>query len=131
MKWKWLLKKYKNHPSITAITKRMKNLGNSTFRFNFISHGDIVKELNKLKSKKASQKTDIPIKIVKENIDIISHFLYHNFNNLSCSTFPTGMKCADVTPIHKKDDKTDTTNYRPISILPNLSNIYERLMYNH
>ena len=87
------LKKYKNHPSITAITKRMKNLGNFTFSFNFISHDDIVKELNKLKTKKASQKTDIPIKIVKENVDIISHFLYHNFNNsLSCSTFPTGMK---------------------------------------
>ena len=109
----------------------MKNLGNSTFSFNFISHDDIVKELNKLKTKKASQKTDIPIKIVKENVDIISHFLYHNFNNsLSCSTFPTGMKYADVTPIHKKDDKTDKTNYRPISILPNLSKVYERLMYN-
>ena len=123
------LKKYKNHPSITAITKRMKNLGNFTFSFNFISHDDIVKELNKLKAKKASQKTDNPIKIVKENVDIISHFLYHNFNNsLSCSTFPTGMKYADVTPIHKKDDKTDKTNYRPISILPNLSKVYERLM---
>ena len=105
------LKKYKNHPSITAITKRMKNLGNFTFSFNFISHDDIVKELNKLKTKKASQKTDIPIKIVKENVDIISHFLYHNFNNsLSCSTFPTGMKYADVTPTHKKDDKTDKAN---------------------
>ena len=40
------------------------------------------------------------------------------------------MKYADVTPIYKKDDKTDKTNYRPISILPNLSKIYERLMYN-
>ena len=89
-----VLKKYKNHSSKTTITKRMKNLGNFTFSFNFISHDDIVKELNKLKTKKASQKTDIPIKIVKENADIISHFLYHNFNNLlSCSTFPTGMKC--------------------------------------
>ena len=97
------LKRYKNHPSITAITKRMKNLGNFTFSFNFISHDDIVKELNKLKTKKASQKTDIPIKIVKENVDIISYFLYHNFNNsLSCSTFQTSMKHADVTPIHKK-----------------------------
>ena len=76
------LKKYKNHPSITAITKRMKSLGNFTFSFNFISHDNIVKELNKLKTKKASQKTDIPIKIVKENVDIISHFLYHNFNNV-------------------------------------------------
>ena len=124
------LKKYKNHPSITAIT-RMKNLGNFTFSFNFIAHDNIVKKLNKLKTKKVSQKTDIPIKIVKENVDIISHFLYHNFNNsLSCSTFPIGMKYADVTPIHKKDDKTDKTNYRPISILPNLCKVYERLMYN-
>ena len=124
------LKKYRNHPSITVITKKMKNLGNSTFCFNFVSHDDIVKELNKLKTKKASQKTDIPIKIVKENVDIISHFLHHNFNkSLSCSSFPTGMKYADVTPIHKEDDKTDK-NYRPISILPNLSKVYERLMYN-
>ena len=124
------LKKIQNHPSINAFTKQMKNLGNFTFSFNFISHDDIVKVLNKLKSQKASQKTDIPIKIIKENIDIISHFLYHNFNNsLSCSTFPTGMKYADVTPVHKKDDKTDT-NYRLISILPNLSEVFERLMYN-
>ena len=125
------LQKYKNQTSITAITKRMKNLGNFTFNFNFISHDDIVKELNKLKIKKASQKTDIPIKIVKENVDIISHSLYHNFNDsLSCSTIPTGMKYADVTPIHKKDDKINKTNYRTISILPNLSKFYERLMYN-
>ena len=40
------------------------------------------------------------------------------------------MKYADVTQIHKKDDKIDKENYRPISILPNLSKVYERLMYN-
>ena len=40
------------------------------------------------------------------------------------------MKYADVTPIHKKNDKIDKTNYRPTSILPNLSKVYERLMYN-
>ena len=40
------------------------------------------------------------------------------------------MKYADVTPIHKKDDKTDKTNYHQISILPNLSKVYERLMYH-
>ena len=125
------LKKYKNHPSIIAITKRMKNLGNFTFSFNFISHDDIVKELNKIKRRKASQKTDISIKIVNENVDIISHFLHCNFNNsLLWSTFPTGMKYADVTPIHKNDDKTGKTNYRPISILPKLSKVYERLMDN-
>ena len=55
----------------------------------------------------------------------------HNFyNSLSCSNFPTGMKYADVTPIYQKDDKTEKTNYFPISILPNLIKVYEVLMYN-
>ena len=49
---------------------------------------------------------------------------------LSCATFPTSMKYADVILIHKKDDKTDKENHRPIMILPNLSKVYERLMYN-
>ena len=40
------------------------------------------------------------------------------------------MKYAEVTPILKKDDKTDKENYHPKSILPNLSKVYERLMYN-
>ena len=40
------------------------------------------------------------------------------------------MKYADVISIRKKDDKTDKENYCPISILPNLSKVYERLIYN-
>ena len=71
------LKKCKNHPSINASIKRMKNLGNFTFSFNFISHDNIIEEINKLKSKKASQKTNIPKKMVKENVDTISHLLHH------------------------------------------------------
>ena len=121
--------KYKNHPSIKAITDRMEKLGNPIFNFKFTSHEEIEKEVNNLKIKKASQKSDIPVKIINENVDIISYFLYHNFNNsLSCATFPTSMKYADVTPIHKKDDKTDKENHCPTSILPNLSKVYERLM---
>ena len=50
------LNKYRNHPSINAITKRMKNLSNITFSFNFISHDDVVKELNKLKRPFTPQK---------------------------------------------------------------------------
>ena len=48
---------------------------------------------------------------------------------LSCATFPTSMKYVDVILIHKKDDETDKENYRPISILPNLSKVYQRPMY--
>ena len=49
---------------------------------------------------------------------------------MSCSEYPASLKYADITPIFKKDDKTDKTNYRPISILPNLSKIYKRFMQN-
>ena len=35
-----------------------------------------------------------------------------------------------VTPVFKKDDKSDKSNYRRISILPNLSKVYERIMQN-
>ena len=51
-----VLKKYKIHPSITAITKKMKNLGNSTFSFNFISHDDIVKELKYVRNQEGFTK---------------------------------------------------------------------------
>ena len=43
---------------------------------------------------------------IAEIINIVSYSLYHNFNT-SLLTFPTGMKYAEVTPIHKKDDKND------------------------
>ena len=35
-----------------------------------------------------------------------------------------------ITPLHKKKEKKDKTNYRPVSVLPNLSKIYEKLIYN-
>ena len=46
------------------------------------------------------------------------------------SNFPSNLKAADILPIHKKKDKSDIENYRPISILPTLSKIYERCMYD-
>ena len=49
---------------------------------------------------------------------------------MSCSENPASLKYADILPIFKKDDKTDKTNYRLVSILPNLSKIYERFMQN-
>ena len=77
------------------------------------------------------QATDIPVKIIKENKEVISFYVFHNFNNaLSSCSFPTALKHADVRPAFKKDDKTDKENCRPISILPNLSKVYERLMYD-
>ena len=123
------IEKYKNHPSILTIKNKMQSLGHPSFSFQYVSHDQVLKEVNKLNPRKASQDSDIPVKVIRENIDIVAYFIYNNFNNsLSSSIFPTGLKYADIIPVFKKDDKTNKENYRPISILPNLSKIYERLM---
>ena len=43
--------------------------------------------------------------------------------------FPKILKNANVSPVFKKGSKNCETNYRPVSILPNTSKIYERLVY--
>ena len=90
------------------------------------------REILNLDPTKASQANDIPIKIIKENVDIICDIIYNDFNTilLDKGTFPDSLKTANITPVFKKDSRTDKTNYRPVSVLPNLSKIYERLIYN-
>ena len=42
------------------------------------------------------------------------------------STFPDKLKEAQVVPLHKKNNTLDKGNYRPVSILPMISKIFER-----
>ena len=44
--------------------------------------------------------------------------------------FPDQLKKKDVSPVFKKGNNNDKTNYRPVSILPSLSKIYESLIHN-
>ena len=67
--------KYKNHPCVKAIIGRMEKRGKLTFNFKFTSYEETEKEVKNLKIKKTSQKSDIPLKIIKENVDII-HISY-------------------------------------------------------
>ena len=45
-------------------------------------------------------------------------------------TFPKTMKIAKIIPVFKRDDKLNCNNYRPISLLPNLSKIFKKLMHH-
>ena len=40
------------------------------------------------------------------------------------------MKIANITPVHKKGEPTNKENYRPVSVLPLLSKVFERLLYD-
>ena len=116
--------KYKNHPSILAIQKYSKN---KTFHFKEVNFGEVEKKLNKTR---ASQKTDIPTKIIKENIDMFADFLCTSINSaIKPSRFPSSLKLAEVTPVHQKGRKDMKENFRPVSLLPTLSKIYEKCMF--
>ena len=86
--------------------------------------------MSKSNPKLNCQECDIPVKIIKENLDIFSNFVYNKFNNsLFSPNFPSNLKNANLTPIFKKKDRANVENYRPVSNLPNLSKVYERCMY--
>ena len=64
--------KYKDHQSILAIRNNCKN--GIKFAFEEIDLASIEKEIHNLKINKASQNSDIPAKIIKENVDILAEF---------------------------------------------------------
>ena len=47
---------------------------------------------------------------------------------MNSSVFDSGLKSADVTPVFRSDDVTDKKNYRPISVLPVVSKLFERVI---
>ena len=117
--------KYKKHPSIPAI--RTKCNRNGIFSFREVSFNEVETAIRLLKLNKASQYSDIPTKTIKKNSDIFSNFICESINNsIKSSIFPSCLKHADVTPLHKKCNKSLKENYRPVSILPILSKVFER-----
>ena len=79
----------------------------------------MLKILQNIHSKKATQQGDIPVRIIKENKFTFSKILSEMFNfYIDNNSFPNGLKKADIKPVYKRDDPFHKTNYRPISILP-------------
>ena len=121
--------KFKNHPSILNIKERIHIHENISLAQ--ISENDIMSEINNLNTHKPTTFNNIPAKLIKENSDICTPHICNIFNNsIISNNFPENLKRADIIPDHKKDDKTKKENYRPISILPSVSNIFERALYN-
>ena len=107
--------KYKFHPSILLI--HLKN--HDIFSFKTVEIGDIEKEINNINPKKATTSNSIPPKIFKKSSKVSASVLHKLFNDSTeKSYFPQNLKLADITPVCKKNDPLDKTNYRPISILP-------------
>ena len=101
----------------------------SLFSFKQINQPDIIKYCNQLKSKHSTGHDNISTAFFKQIIHQLSRPLMLIFNQIiEKGVFPKQLKIAKVIPLYKKDDKTAFTNYRPISLLPAVSKLYEKIL---
>ena len=93
---------------------------------------DILKIIKNLEPYKAHGHDMISIRMIKICDASICKPLELIFRScLENGKFPTEWKKANVVPTHKKGDKQNLKNYRPISLLPVAGKIFERILYNN
>ena len=85
----------------------------------FVDESDIEKEIMNLNNSTTSQDSDIPVKIIRNNLDIFKHILCQELNrSIELSRFRRSLR-----------QSTDKANYRLIIILPKLSKVLERCLW--
>ena len=135
--------KIKNQPKIIRVRKYNKfdseadtcptdNIDetNKRFSFKYIQLTQVFRVLSKLKNGKAVEIHNIPNKSLKLSKDIISNSLTGINASIINNLFPVDFKVGRVTPLFKGDSREDLNNYRPITVLPTIARIFERLIYN-
>lgn len=91
---------------------------------------DILKIIASLKNTNSTGYDDINTKILKLCSTSISEPLAHIINlSLYHGVFPDRLKLSIVKPLFKKGDKTDFNNYRPITLIPILSKVFEKAIH--
>ena len=117
---------YKDHSSVIDITQTMNT---TTFSFRHTTPTEVEKIILNLNTKKATGPDKIPAKLIKLAAGPLSHHLANVFNQcVDKNEFPSEAKLAEVVPLHKNDDNLDMKNYRPISLLPSMSKVLEKLI---
>lgn len=90
---------------------------------------EIINIVNQFKPNKSAGYDDIHPSVIINVIPFIAQPISNIVNlSLSTGTFPDCLKIAKVVPIFKNDDKKLITNFRPISVLPVFSKIFEKIM---
>ena len=123
-----IIKKFENHPSIMKI--KSKYTIQEKFSIKPVTVKDVENIIKNMPHNKASG-GEIPLNILKQ-----SRFTYKMLTDcindaiVGEDIFPDSLKFGDITPVHKKDETTNKENYRPISVLPLISKIFERIIHD-
>ena len=116
-----------NHPSLNRILG--KKFHQNCFNFKPTDQQTVNKIIDKFNVKKATGVDKISVKLLKLGKQSLAPFITDLINStISTGTFPDRLKEAQVTPIFKKKDPMIKSNYRPVSILPVPSKIFEKVL---
>lgn len=100
----------------------------NSFKFKKMSEDEIEKMLSSLNTGKATGHDEISAQFLKDSAQVICTPISYIINlSLELSVYPDEFKTAKVVPLFKKGDKNFEGNYRPVSILPVISKIFERV----
>ena len=76
--------------------------------------------------KKSSTNGSIPATVLKQYVDVYPSFLP---NAINCAITIKKLEKLEVIPLHKKENLLKKENYRPVSLLPHVSKVFERIIY--
>ena len=126
-----IIDQYQTHSSIKCIKEKINTSKSSKFLFRFVAERETLKYIKQLSVKKAAGYDEIPANFVKRTGAILAKPITHLMNRCILeNTFPSKMKMANITPLYKKKDKLNKDNYRSVNLLPILSKIMERALYD-
>ena len=106
-----------------------KNANNNKLVFKPVSNDDVLKIISSLKPKSSSGFDGISTKLLQSAKSTLCAPITKLINQcIDQNVFPDPLKIAKVVPVYKKDSKHELSNYRPISLLPSLSKIFEKVI---
>ena len=116
---------YEDHMSMSVINNFV---GNQNFKFENVLCDTVFMKLVKLNVNKSQGYDNIPAKLIKIGAEVLCYSLTSIINScVTCGIYPDCLKHAEVTPIYKKKDALDKSNYRPVSLLTVISKVVEGL----
>ena len=103
----------------------------NAFGFSLVSEEKVLKYLFKLGANKATGLDGIPSRFIIDSAGIVTVPIALTMNlSIVTGVMPNDLKSACVVPLFKKNDNTETGNYRPVSVLNTESEVLERVGYD-
>lgn len=88
---------------------------------------EVEKEILSLKNTTSEGFDGVSTKVIKACVDELAPIMTHLINlSFACGIFPELLKVSVVKPLYKKGERNDISNYRPITLISILSNIFEK-----